>query len=152
MIKSAVVTTDVFNKVEKDKGIKKPEKDVFRVKYNYLNLTAAVDTPYPVRNNSIFGKDFQSSEDFYIMKREEAQTKREKVMYDRARAIVKAASVFGTSIYDQRTVDGVLKIIFAFDREEDLKEFEKSFVTMVNGATMEEKTPEEAKDSVLVLK
>ena len=150
MVKGAVVTTDVFNKVEKDLGIKKPEKkETFKVKYNYLNLTAEVDTPYPVRINSIFGKDFQSSEDYYIMKREEAKTERDKVMYDRARAIVKAASVFRSSIYDQRTIDGVLKIIFAFETEEELKEFEKSFVTMVNGATMSESAPEKGEGLVL---
>ncbi len=152
MVKGAIVTSDVFNKEEKAVTVeKKPARDL-SVKYNYVNLTAAVDVPYPVRNNSIFGKDLQSSEDYYIMKREEAKTLKDKVMYDRARAIMKAATMFRTTIYDQRTLDGTLKVIFAFEREEDLKEFEKDFVSMVESSALTEEEPNIDTGSGLVLK
>lgn len=109
---------------------------------DYTNFTTTVTIPFIKIDQMIISKDINNTEKRYIALRDNTTNQQEKIYYDRARTVCKWAATCGAKIITQHAQNGQLQFKFGFSSLEQLKDFENSAITNIEGATMKEESTE----------
>ena len=90
---------------------------------DYSNLSVSVKIPMPGENLIRMSKDIDAAENTYIQLRDKTQLEKEKIAYDRARAVCKWAKACNAILKGQIVESGEMTFKFNFTSLDELKAF-----------------------------